>query len=121
MLKHLFYHREKLKSCLLVIIKVIFYVICMTYKITEYTKQRAKQNNLLIKPSERKNKKIDVFDNAGKYLASVGDSRFLDYPTYIKTKGQEYADKRKDLYYKRHGNKIGEKYSGDWLAKTLLW
>jgi hypothetical protein len=51
-------------------------------------------------------------------LESFGDSRFNDYPTYIKTKGKEYADKRKELYYLRHGRDKGEKYSKDWLAKT---
>jgi hypothetical protein len=93
----------------------------MTYKITEYTKIKAKQNNLTIKPSERKNKKIDVYDASGKYLASIGDSRYSDYPTYINSKGKEYADKRRELYYKRHGNTIGEKNSPDSLAKILLW
>lgn len=92
----------------------------MTYKITKYTERKAKQHNLIVKPSEKLNKKLDVFDNTGNYIVSVGDSRYADYPTYIKTKGQAYADKRKELYYKRHINK-GEKYSKDWLAKTLLW
>jgi hypothetical protein len=93
----------------------------MTYKITEYTKIKAKQNNLIIKPSERKNKKLDVYDSSGKFLAAIGDSRYLDYPSYIQTKGKQYADKRRELYYKRHGNTIGEKNSADRLAKILLW
>jgi hypothetical protein len=92
----------------------------MTYLITDYTKQQAKKNNLTIKPSSKPNKKLDVYDSSGKFLNSIGDSRYKDYPTYIKTKGKEYANKRRELYYKRHSTD-GEKYSKDWLSKILLW
>ena len=92
----------------------------MTYFITEYTKQQAKKYDLIIKPSNKLNKKIDVYKSSGEFLGSVGDSRYSDYPSYIKSKGKEYADKRRELYYKRHSSS-GEKYSKDWLAKNLLW
>jgi hypothetical protein len=93
----------------------------MTYQITEYSKQQANKYNLVIKPSTKANKKIDVYDLHGEFLGSIGDSRYADYPYYIKTKGKEYADKRRELYYLRHGREKGERYSKDWLAKTLLW
>eukprot|EP01038_Epipyxis_sp_PR26KG_P016034 gene16034-21762_t len=46
-----------------------------------------------IKPSKSKNKKIDVYKNNNK-IASVGAIGYNDYPTYIKEKGLEYANKR---------------------------
>jgi len=42
------------------------------YKITEYTKDKAKQLNVIVKPSQNPNKKIDVFNLKGDKLASVG-------------------------------------------------
>jgi hypothetical protein len=93
----------------------------MTYQITNYTIQQANKHNLIVRPSNKLNKKIDVFHSSGKFLESIGDSRYNDYPTYIQTKGKEYADQRRELYYLRHGRDKGQKYSKDWLAKTLLW
>jgi hypothetical protein len=44
----------------------------MTYLITDYTKQQAKKNNLIIKPSNKPNKNLDALDSSGK-LNSIGD------------------------------------------------
>ena len=71
------------------------------YKITKYTKDKAKEIGVIVKPSKLKNKKIDVYFKGHK-IASIGDIRYKDYPTYIKEKGLEYANKRRKLYYKRH-------------------
>jgi hypothetical protein len=73
--------------------------------------------NLKIRPSSRKNKKIDVYKD-GEYLVSIGDNRYSDYPTYIMTKGKAYADKRRNLYYERHKNDKG--IAGQY-AKQILW
>ena len=69
-------------------------------------------------PSERKHKKLDVFDENFSYITSVGDTRFSDFPTYMETKGLEYAKKRRDLYHIRH--KKDNKPAGK-LARILLW
>jgi len=61
------------------------------YHITDYSKQKAKKLNVDIKPSNKKNKKIDVIKN-NKIVASIGDVRYSDYPTYIKSSGLIYAD-----------------------------
>ena len=53
----------------------------MSYKITNYSKQKAKNMNVEIKPSTNKNKKIDVFQN-DKKIASirvVAEKIFSDY------------------------------------------
>ena len=55
----------------------------MVYKITQYSYKKAKENDLNIVPSKKKNKKIDVYKN-GEFIASIGDVRYNDYPTYIK-------------------------------------
>ena len=90
------------------------------YKITDYTKKQAKKLNVVIKPSENKNKKIDVFKN-DKKIASVGSIGYNDYPTYILKKGKQYADLRRELYKKRHKNDRNKKDSNGFYADRLLW
>jgi hypothetical protein len=88
----------------------------MVYVITDYTKRKAKEMGLEVKPSSKRLKKIDVFKN-GVPIASIGDNRYLDYPNYIKTKGLEYANERRRLYHLRHTSEG----LGETLAKKLLW
>ncbi len=44
------------------------------FKITQYHKDQAARLGITIKPSTRKNKKIDVFKD-NKKVASIGDTR----------------------------------------------
>jgi hypothetical protein len=92
------------------------------YKIKDYTYRKAKHIGLDVYPSKRKNYKIDIYHHgSGEYICSVGDKRYSDYPTYIETKGIEYANKRRDLYKARHhkeANKVGTR---GWFAYHLLW
>ena len=88
------------------------------YQITDYSYRRAKELNLEIFPSKRKHKKIDVYTKDGKYLASIGDTRYLDYPSILAKDGKEIAEKHKKLYHARHKNNIG--IAGK-LALFLLW
>jgi hypothetical protein len=88
------------------------------YKILPYTYEQAKWIGVKVKPSTRKNKKIDVYDSYDNYIVSIGDIRYLDYPTYKKMYGKKYADERRRLYHIRHSkdsNKAG------FFAKRLLW
>jgi hypothetical protein len=86
------------------------------YKITDYSKKKAKDLDVEIKPSMNPKKKIDVFKN-GKKISSIGAVGYMDYPNYILKDGKEKADKRRELYHKRHKNEgINGKY-----AKALLW
>jgi hypothetical protein len=92
------------------------------YVITDYTYKKAKELNVVIKPSKNKNKKIDVFnDNTGKLIASIGAIGYKDYPTFIKEKGTHYANQRKELYKKRHHKDIHNKNSNGYWANKLLW
>ena len=88
------------------------------YQITDYSYRRAKELNLEIFPSKRKHKKIDVYAKDGKYLASIGDTRYLDYPSILATQGKEMANKHRRLYHARHRNDDG--IAGK-LALFLLW
>jgi len=90
------------------------------YTITNYTYEQAKKLKVNVKPSTKKNKKIDVFKN-GSYIASVGAQGYLDYPTYIKEKGLEYANKRRELYKIRHEKDRNIKNSNGYYADKLLW
>jgi len=92
----------------------------MAYSITNYTKEQAKKLGVDVKPSNVKGKKIDVFKN-GKKVASVGALGYGDYPTYMKTKGKEYADKRRKSYKARHINNRNVRGSNGWYADKLLW
>ena len=87
------------------------------YVITPYTKAKAKTMGLTVRPSKRQYKKLDVFKD-GNLLASVGDVRYADFPTYLQTKGRDYAERRRELYLKRHKKDSG--VSGI-LARELLW
>ncbi len=86
------------------------------YQITSYTRKKAQDIGVEVKPSKRKNKKLDVFRD-GERIASIGDTRYLDYPTYLKRMGKDVADERRRLYHLRHTRKT----QGEKLAKHLLW
>ena len=90
------------------------------YTITEYSRDQAKKLGVTIKPSTNKGKKIDVFKD-GEKLASVGALGMSDYPTYMKTKGKEYADERRRLYRIRHGKTMDKVGSPSYYAARILW
>lgn len=90
------------------------------YNITEYSKIQAKKLGVEIKPSTRKNKKIDVFKN-DKKVASIGGKGYKDFPTYIKEKGLTYAKERRKLYKERHEDDRHKKGSAGFYADKILW
>ena len=90
------------------------------YNITKYTKEKAKELNVVVKPSTKKNKKIDVFKN-NKLIASIGAIGYLDYPNYIEKKGIQFANERKKLYKQRHNNDRFKKGTNGFFADKLLW
>ena len=92
----------------------------MSYTITSYSKNRAKALGVVIKPSTRKGKKIDVFKNKKK-VASIGAIGYGDFPTFKKTKGKEFADKRRIAYKKRHEKNRKKKGTAGYYADQILW
>ena len=91
------------------------------YSITDYSYDRAKELNVIIKPSKKKNKKIDVFSKDNEYITSIGDSRFLDFPNYMIEKGKEYANERRRLYKIRHNKDRKITGSTGFYADKILW
>ena len=90
------------------------------YKIPDYSYKQAKKINVKIKPSTKKNKKIDIFKN-DHLVASVGALGYSDYPNYIKEKGLVYANKRRELYKLRHSKDRNKINSNGFYADKLLW
>lgn len=86
------------------------------YIISDYTKQKAKEIGVEVRPSKNPKKKIDVY-RMGTKIASIGQSGYKDYPTFLKTEGKAVAEERRRLYHIRHPkNTLNES-----LAKYLLW
>ena len=96
----------------------------MTYSITKYTYNKAKQLGVTVKHSTNKTKKIDVYKKIkGKEhkVASVGAYGMNDYPTYTKKKGLQYAKTRRRLYKIRHNKDRKTRGTPGWYADKLLW
>ena len=101
----------------------------MSYTITAYSKRQAKRLGVIIKPSTRKGKKIDVFKKVKnkdgtmglKKLVSIGALGYGDFPTFTKEKGKEFADKKRALYKKRHAKDRKVKGSAGYYADQILW
>ena len=89
------------------------------YRIKSYSKKRAAELGVKIKPSTRSGKKIDVFKN-GKKIASIGARGYNDYPTFKEKYGKKFADERKKAYLARHKKNIIKNTPGYYAAK-ILW
>jgi hypothetical protein len=87
------------------------------YKIKKYSFEQANKNNVIIKPSNRKDKKLDVYDKNNNYLVSVGNKNYKDYPTYLQ-ENKQLAEQRRKLYHARHKNNKG---LAGFYASKLLW
>ena len=92
----------------------------MSYTITKYTRDRAKALGVVVKRSTNKKKKLDVFKDKKK-IASVGAIGYGDFPTFTKTKGKEFANKRRVAYKKRHQKDRKKLGSNGYYADKLLW
>ena len=97
------------------------------YKILPYSFQQAKKLNVIIKPSDNKKKKIDVFKNGVK-IASIGAFGYNDFPTYIQKLGLKEAQKKRKNYLARHAHEPKIRfYKGSYVntpsfyADNILW
>jgi hypothetical protein len=91
------------------------------YVILPYTERKAKQLKVIVVPSEKKTKKIDVYDKKGNFIVSVGAAGMLDYPNYLKSEGKKIADERRRLYKIRHKKDRLVKGSAGYYVDKLLW
>lgn len=90
------------------------------YKLTNYTKMKAKKLGVEVRLSSVGNKKVDVYKN-GMKVASIGDKRYADYPTYMISHGKHYADNRRRLYRLRHAKEESKIGTPGYYAFHLLW
>jgi len=90
------------------------------YIIKNYSYQKAKQLNVIIKPSTHKNKKIDVYDKNNTFICSIGNLNFKDYPTYL-TIDKDLANQRRKLYKLRHEKDRHIKNTKGFYADQILW
>jgi hypothetical protein len=92
------------------------------YDISPYSFHKASMLGVIIKPSVKRNYKLDVFsEKDNKYITSVGDRRYMDYPSYYKSEGREYAENRRRLYMIRHKKDLEKIGSRGFYAFKLLW
>lgn len=80
----------------------------------------AYNNHMYFKPSTRKNKKYDVFDEDWNYLTSFGDKRYQHYKDRLGYYAEldHLDDERRKRYIARHKN--DNKLAGI-LALKMLW
>ena len=75
------------------------------YEITQYTKNQAKKHDVIVKPSLKKGKKIDVIKN-NNIIASIGSLGYSDNPNNVKTHVINYAKNRQKLNKTRKRQKF---------------
>ena len=90
------------------------------YHITNYSKKKAKELDVQIRPSTNPKKKLDVYKDNNK-IASIGSINYNDYPTYIIKNGLKYANERRKLYKQRHEKDRFVKNSNGFFADRILW
>ena len=90
------------------------------YTITNYTRKQARKLRVTVKRSKNPEKKIDVFKN-GEKVASVGAVGYADYPTFMRTRGKKYADRRRRFYKQRHEKDRHIRGTAGYYADKLLW
>lgn len=98
----------------------------MAYKIKPHSFAQAKKLGVTIKPSKNPLKKLDVFNMAGKKLASVGAIGYKDYPSFMELEkngkvAKGTAVKRRALYKIRHEKDRKILNSPGYFADRLLW
>lgn len=89
------------------------------YRIKRYSYIQARKLGVIIRPSTRAGKKIDVFKN-GKKVASIGARGYFDFPTYAEKYGLQFANQRRKLYHIRHAKNKTPGTPGYYAAK-ILW
>ena len=96
----------------------------MSYTITAYSKAKAKKLKVIIKKSTNKKKKIDVFkvlkNKSGekniKKIATIGDIKYKDYPTFMKE--DKKLAVRKTENYKNNSDLYGKIDRPDFMRKN---
>ena len=91
------------------------------YQIKQYSRDRAKELNVKIKPSANPKKKIDVFDINNKFIVSIGAVGYMDYPAYLGKGEKSLADTKRKAYKARHEKDRHVKGTAGYYADQILW
>ena len=92
----------------------------MVYQIKPYSYEQAKKLNVVeIKPSTRKDKKIDGYKDKN-YICSIGNI-FFYFPRYIQNIGIKYANKRRKLYKQLLNTDRNLKNLFGYYTDKILW
>ena len=90
------------------------------YDITAYSYKKAKELGVIIKPSSNPKKKIDVYDENNKFITSIGNIKYFDYPHYL-LKDKNVAEDRRRLYKIRHRKDRSKIGSAGYYSDNILW
>jgi len=82
--------------------------------------RKARRIGVSVKPSTRKNKKLDVFKN-NKKVASIGHTSYKDFLLYKRSEGTKKANDRRRLYKIRHNKHRSKVGSASYYADKILW
>ena len=77
-------------------------------------RRRAKSLGVIVKPSTKKYKKLDVYDKDGEFLVSIGDIRYEDFLIH---KDPE----RRRRYKQRHEKYRHTPGTASFFADKILW
>ena len=77
-------------------------------------RRRAKSLGVVVKPSTRKHKKLDVYGTDGKFITSIGDLRYEDYLIHK-------DPKRRWRYKQRHEKHRHTPGTASYYADKILW
>lgn len=88
------------------------------YSIKDYSYDQAEKLGVKIRPSKKSHYKIDILDMNGDYITSIGNKKYLDFPSYLELKGEKFALNRRRLYHLRHKNDNKER---GFYALNILW
>ena len=77
-------------------------------------RRRAKSLGVIVKPSTKKYKKLDVYDKDGEFLVSIGDIRYEDFLIH---KDPE----RRRRYKQRHEKYRHTPGTASFYADKILW
>ena len=81
---------------------------------------KARKIGVTVKPSTRKNKKLDVF-KGGKKVGSIGAVGYKDFLLYKTTEGNKKANLRRKLYKIRHNKHRKIVGTNSYYADKILW
>jgi hypothetical protein len=96
------------------------------YNIKPYSYSQAEKLGVQIFASDNPRKKIEVYDSEGNFICYIGDSQFLDYPSYMELEDRGlaqkgYAKERRRLYKIRHKKDMDKEGTPSFFASRILW